>query len=541
VLFRSPVVQGGPDAFVGMVGLGCIKPGQLCLITGSSHLHCVVAAEASSSKGSWGAYKGAPLPGLCFAEGGQSSTGSILRWAKQIFSGNNNDDSSLTYAMLDEEAGNVSLGAEGLVALETFQGSRTPYTDPLARGALVGLTLAHTRAHIWRALLEAVCLGTRSCIEALAEAGHNCTEIVIAGGATRSPLWLQMHSDVTGLPVRVRENTDAPLLGCAILASVGSGIYRSIPDAVEAMVREAKSIQPDPVTHTAYTQLFRRIYKQLSPSLRPVIHSLAELRGGELTTALTDVEGTGKTKSEHGLTQLRRRHPVISPSLLACDWASIRDEVRRCEDAHVNWIHVDVFDGVFLDSPYALTFGPQMVKSIRRCGSTNMTLDVHICVDRPERYVSAISEAGGDRFIFQFEAMRGENQSSKVAAAMDLASAVKRTGMKCGVSINPSTDVSMIHELLRSGLVDLIDLLAVEPGFGGQKFQDHIIDKLKNLRRWIDEHNLDVLIMVDGGIDSSTARHVVEAGADILVSGSFLFNHRLGFEMGVKQLQLSLQ
>jgi sugar (pentulose or hexulose) kinase len=124
---------------------------------------------------------------LNFAEGGQSSTGSIIRWAKRLFG-------ETDYAQLDREAALINPGSDGLVALETFQGSRTPVTDPLARGALVGLTLKHTRAHIWRALMEAVCFGTRACVQGLAQAGHEADEIIIAGGAVRSNLWLQMHA-----------------------------------------------------------------------------------------------------------------------------------------------------------------------------------------------------------------------------------------------------------------------------------------------------------------------------------------------------------
>ena len=125
------VTQGGPDAFVGMLGLGATSPGQLALITGSSHLHLVCSATPATAAGVWGAYKGAPLPGLCFAEGGQSSTGSILRWARGVFGG------EMSYKELDAEAEAVSAGCEGLLAIETFQGSRTPVTDPLQRGALV--------------------------------------------------------------------------------------------------------------------------------------------------------------------------------------------------------------------------------------------------------------------------------------------------------------------------------------------------------------------------------------------------------------------
>ena len=270
-----------------MIGLGCIHPTQLCLITGSSHLHCVVTEKPTTAKGSWGAYKGAPLEGTNFAEGGQSSTGSIIRWAKNIFGSN------LDYNILDDEAAMIPPGSDGLVALETFQGSRTPITDPLARGALVGLTLSHTRGHIWRALMEAVCFGTRACVDGLASAGHDCTEIIMAGGTTRSPLWLQMHADVTGKPVVLCENVDAPLLGCAILASVGVGIHASVEDAVHLMVRTSKRVNPRRQEAETYTNLYNKIYSTISPAITPIFHAIAELRGGasnkgKLNTSLSN-------------------------------------------------------------------------------------------------------------------------------------------------------------------------------------------------------------------------------------------------------------
>jgi ribulose kinase len=129
-----PVIQGGPDAFVGMIGLGCISPGQLCLITGSSYLHCVVSSQPTTAQGTLDAYRAAPQPGINFAEGDQSPTGSIIRWARPLFGGD------VSYKTLDAEAAGIPPGSDRLVALETFQGSRTPITDPLAHGALMGLT-----------------------------------------------------------------------------------------------------------------------------------------------------------------------------------------------------------------------------------------------------------------------------------------------------------------------------------------------------------------------------------------------------------------
>lgn len=325
------VAQGGPDAFVGMVGLGCIYPQQLCLITGSSHLHCVVTAKPATAKAAWGAYKGAPLAGTNFAEGGQSSTGSIIRWAKKLF---NAED--LEYRVLDEEAAAIPAGSDGLIALETFQGSRTPVTDPLARGALVGLTLSHTRGHIWRSLMEAVCFGTRGCIKGLEKAGHKCDEIIIAGGTTRSPLWLQMHADVTKKPIVLCENIDAPLLGSAILASVGANVHASVQDAVSNMVRVSRRVEPNQEAAKQYDDIYNEVYSRLSSSVRPIVHSIANLRGG----ACSEVE--------------------VSPSVLAADWGNMNGEIKRCLDAGLKRIHVDMFDGVYLNSSEALTFGPKV-------------------------------------------------------------------------------------------------------------------------------------------------------------------------------------
>jgi len=250
----------------------------------------------------------------------------------------------LDYKTLDDEATQIKPGSEGLIALETFQGSRTPVTDPLARGALVGLTLSHSRGHIWRALMEAVCFGTRACVDGLEKAGHKCDEIIIAGGTTRSPLWLQMHADVTGKPVVLCENIDSPLLGCAILASVGAGVHDSVENAVKAMVRVSRRVEPNPSAVQTYDKIYSQVYSKLSSSVRPISHALAKLRGGNI--------GNSREISE--------KHTIISPSVLAADWANIASEIKRCTNTGLNRIHVDVFDGVFIDSPDALTFGPQV-------------------------------------------------------------------------------------------------------------------------------------------------------------------------------------
>jgi ribulose-phosphate 3-epimerase len=406
----------------------------------------------------------------------------------------------------------------------------------------MGLTLSHTRAHIWRALMEATCFGTRACIEALAKAGHTCDEIVVAGGATRSDLWLQMHSDISGKPIQVCENADAPLLGSAILACVGVGIHDSVQDAVRAMVRTAKRIEPSPETAETYSNIYSQIYSKVAKAARPVSHAIANVRNQQEQTvsAIANVRDQKEQTASAVETGVQLRGganvTVISPSLLGCDWSTIKEEVHRCINAGAKRFHVDVFDGVFLYSPRALTFGPQMVDAIRRsCDSCQQTgekatLDLHMCVYRPARYVVPMAEAGADRFIFQWEAM------GSVDDAIHLAREIVDAGMKCGISLNPKTDVQEIYPLLEAGLLDVVDLLAVEPGFGGQKFQQSVLEKIQVLRQRIIALSLQVDIMVDGGVNDKTARDIIAAGADVLVSGSFLFKHPEGIERGIAEL-----
>jgi len=189
--------------------------------------------------------------------------------------------------------------------------------------------------------------------------------------------------------------------------------------------------------------------------------------------------------------------------------------------------------------------------------NSKVELDVHLCVERPARFVDAMADAGATRFIFQWEAM-GSSSSTReegdtkqqLQSALKLARDVKDAGMLCGVSINPSTPTSDILPLLESNLIDVVDVLAVEPGFGGQKFNPVALEKVSRLRRWRDEHysqkasvkegddtTMFVDILVDGGIDGRTAGVVRDAGADILVAGTSLFRHPAGFEEAVEDLR----
>jgi ribulose-phosphate 3-epimerase len=223
---------------------------------------------------------------------------------------------------------------------------------------------------------------------------------------------------------------------------------------------------------------------------------------------------------------------------------------------------------VYIDSPAALTFGPQMVAAIRQsCGGTrgggeatasgrrdevDLQLDVHLCADRPERFVSALADAGATRLIFQWEAMDGD-----LSRAAALCQHIRNAGMIPGVSINPATPVEDIFPLLSFGkrqpeddndddhhrlLVGLVDILAVEPGFGGQSFQPSCLAKIAALASWRTRHMmmkastenaaLAFDIMVDGGINAETAASAVECGANVMVAGTYLFQSSSGGGIG---------
>ena len=257
------VVQGGADALIGMIGLAVAKPGQLALITGSSHLQFAVGTGAAHVPGLWGTYQDAVYPGRTILEGGQTSTGSIVAWLRRI------TGDAIDLDALNAAAARLDPGADGLLVLDHFQGNRTPYTDPLSRGAITGLSLHHTAAHLFRAMLEGIGFGTRAIIDRMAEAGCGAAEITAGGGATRSPLWLQIHADTAGLPVVVPEVAEAPSLGAAVLAAYGAGHFGSIDDGIAAMVRPGRRIEPDPARAARYDEIYRR-YAQLYPALQPL-------------------------------------------------------------------------------------------------------------------------------------------------------------------------------------------------------------------------------------------------------------------------------
>jgi ribulose kinase len=258
----TPVVQGGADAFIAMIGLGVTEPGDLALITGSSHLQLGVTDREVHAKGVWGTYKDCVYPGKYVIEGGQTSTGSVIAWFKRHFA------DALSFEALNAAAADLPPGAEGLLAVDHFQGNRTPHTDGLARGAITGLTLKHTPAHVYRALIESVCLGTRSIVESFGGA-FAPRRIVICGGTTRSPFWLQVHADTLGLPLELPEVTEAAALGSAICAAVGIRAHPTLEEGARAMVRIQRTIEPDPAAQEAYAPIYVR-YRAAYDALKPL-------------------------------------------------------------------------------------------------------------------------------------------------------------------------------------------------------------------------------------------------------------------------------
>ena len=261
-----PVVQGGADAQIGMIGLGVVKPGNLALITGSSHLHLGLSEKPFHGTGIWGTYADALLPGLHTVEGGQTSTGSVINWLKNLFGESD-------YEALNLDASKLPPGSENLIVQEHFQGNRTPHTDPNSRGAFHGLTLKHGREHLFRAAIEGVAFGSELILESMRTNGFFPESIVVSGGATHSELWLQIHSDVSNLPLILTKNPDAPLLGCAILAAVGAEIYEDIPTAVEQMVQFDRVIEPNSEVNAEY-QPFYEAYKASYVGLRNIRNNL---------------------------------------------------------------------------------------------------------------------------------------------------------------------------------------------------------------------------------------------------------------------------
>ncbi|MCG6878469.1 MAG: xylulose kinase [Deltaproteobacteria bacterium] len=273
------VAEGGADAFVGMLGLNVIQPGRLAFITGSSHLHLGMSPRPFHQKGIFGTYPNSVIRGQHTVEGGQISTGSILKWFGTHFLGLQAVESEKMkkslYQMMDERAREIPPGSEGLIVLDSFQGNRTPLVDPKLRGAIWGLSLRHRPEHVFRAILEGIAYGTEFIFRRFRDAGYEAKEIFACGGPTRSRLWMQIHADVSNIPINIPRVQDAPLLGSAILATVAAGLYPSVKEAAENMVHVSDRIEPDQKNHEAY-QFFVNQYVKTYDQLAGLMHETTD-------------------------------------------------------------------------------------------------------------------------------------------------------------------------------------------------------------------------------------------------------------------------
>jgi len=197
----------------------------------------------------------------------------------------------------------------------------------------------------------------------------------------------------------------------------------------------------------------------------------------------------------------------IAPSILSADFSKLGDEVRRAEEAGADIIHLDIMDGHFVPN---LTFGPIIVKAIR--SYTKLPFYVHLMVEKPEDYIERVVEAGGDLVIVHVEACTHLQR---------VLSMIRDLGARSGVALNPATPLTTIEYVLDD--LDLILIMSVNPGFGGQDFIPSVLPKIKRARRRVMKRGLEIEIAVDGGVNVETAPKIVEAGADVLVAGTAVF------------------
>lgn len=272
---RPIVVQGGIDAHIGMLGAGTLKPGEMLMIGGTSIVQLFQLSEQRPMTGFWGPYPHALIDDYWLVEAGQVSAGSVLSWfAKDIFELDAEDRQKLY-----RKAAELKVGQTGLLTLDYFMGNRTPYRDPLLRGAVLGLSLGHDRAAIYRSAVEGVALASANVLKRVRELEVPVNHIVSSGGYAKNPLWMQATVDAIGLPVELSQEPNLTIVGAAAAAAAGAGLARNLFDASESVLQPTTTVEPDMAGHAVYLELLED-YLEATAKLSELSHRLVKRQSG---------------------------------------------------------------------------------------------------------------------------------------------------------------------------------------------------------------------------------------------------------------------